>query len=265
LATLYAGRLEKRLVSQLGVNERTRRSLQHLSTRLINVQEEERRRIARELHDEVGQALTAIKVELAVAQRVFETAGADSNLLNAVHAIADRTLHTVRDLSQLLRPPVLDDLGLTPAVDWYLRDFSKRCGIKCELTQQHMATRFEPDVEVAAYRIVQEASTNVARHAHATTCSVTLGYHAGILNIVVEDDGIGCDEPAADVASDRRGLGLLGMRERAAHFGGAIAVSRVSPHGTRVTVQLRALRQLNAADEWPTSPRALTAVEPFNG
>jgi signal transduction histidine kinase len=261
VATLYAGRLEKRLVSQLGTNERTRRALQHLSTKLIGLQEEERKRIARELHDEVGQALTAIKLELAVVQRGIDAAGGDSTLLQSVHSITDQTLHAVRDLSHLIRPWVLDDLGLTAAVDWYLRVFSKRSGIGCELTQHHMAARFEPDVEVAAYRMIQEALTNVARHAQATTCSVALAYHAGTISIVIEDDGIGFDEHAVDVAADRSRLGLLGMRERAAHFGGAVVVARVSPHGTRVTIQLPARRQPHTPDDWSPSPGTLPTLE----
>src|SRR4029079_6133417 len=133
-------------------------------------QEEERRTIARELHDEVGQLLTAIKVELAIAQRAIQTDGASPEVLQDARSMTDNALHTVRDLSRLLHPALLDDLGLPTAVTFYLRAFAKRQGVRAELEQDGMDARLSPEIETAAYRIIQEALTNVARHARAAEC-----------------------------------------------------------------------------------------------
>src|SRR4029079_7611455 len=165
LAATYVARLEDRINRQRVTELETTRDLQRLSTKLVTAQEEERRTIARELHDEVGQALTAIKVELAVAQRRIEAAGAPSDTLNDARSISEGLLHTVRDLSHLLHPSLLDDLGLAAAVDWYLRGFGKRHGLRVDLIQDRMEHRLQPESEVTAYRIVQEALTNVAKHA----------------------------------------------------------------------------------------------------
>ena len=119
LATFYAGRLEDRIRRQRAKDVQNTRDLQHLSAKLLNAQEEERRSIARELHDEVGQALTAIKVELAMAQRAIDGAGGAATALDDARSIADGVLHTVRDLSHLLHPALLDDLGLAAATEWY--------------------------------------------------------------------------------------------------------------------------------------------------
>src|SRR6185295_5799851 len=128
-ATRYASRLEDRLRQQMAKDEESARTLQRLSSQLINAQEEERRSIARELHDEVGQVLTAIKVELAVAQRAIESTGGDAAALQDARTITDGALHAVRDLSRLLHPAMLDDLGLAATVDWYLKGFGKRHGV----------------------------------------------------------------------------------------------------------------------------------------
>ena len=174
IATVYAGRLERRIRRQRSVDVQNTRDLQHLSAKLITAQEEERRAIARELHDEVGQVLTAIKVELSVAQRAIDSASGATNLLDGARAITDGALNTVRDLSHLLHPALLDDLGLPAAVDWYLRSFGKRHGIRVEVLHDRMEDRLTPEVETSAYRIVQEALTNVAKHARASACRVYL-------------------------------------------------------------------------------------------
>jgi signal transduction histidine kinase len=237
IASLYAGRLETRLRRQMATNERNARDVQRLSTRLIIAQEQERRTIARELHDEVGQVLTAVKVELSVAQRTLETAGWPSRLLNDAQTIADSALHSVRDLSQLLHPALLDDLGLAAAVEWQASAFSKRHGIKVDVRHDGMAKRLAPAVELAAYRIVQEALTNVAKHAAATACRVALRRTEQDLEISVQDDGIGFD-PTDLERGDGRGLGLVGMHERAAQFAGRVALQTARGEGTEVKVRL---------------------------
>ena len=122
----------------------------------------------------MGQVLTAIKVELAVAQRAMEAAGVDIVALQGARSITEGALHTVRDLSRLLHPAMLDDLGLAATVDWYLKGFGKRHGVRIELLQDRMDERLPPETEAGVYRIVQEALTNVAKHAQASTCRVFL-------------------------------------------------------------------------------------------
>jgi signal transduction histidine kinase len=236
LATLYAGRLEKRLISELIENALKTRALQDLSIKMIRAQEDERRRIAHELHDEIGQALTAIKVELSLAQRA--SGGVSPQLLESAQAITDGALHTVRDLSQLLHPAVLDDLGLPEAVDTYLREFSRRFGIRTDLTVEGLATRLPADVEVAAYRMMQEALTNVARHARATRCQVRLARTDDRFEILVRDDGEGFNPAEAEQPGGRRGLGLIGMRERALQLAGVVTIDSAPGRGTVVRIVL---------------------------
>jgi signal transduction histidine kinase len=237
LALTYSSRLESSLRRQRAVEVQNSRYLQELSAKLITAQEEERRTIARELHDEVGQVLTAIKVELAVAERRLNASGAAGELLADAQVIADSALHSVRDISHLLHPSLLDDLGLAAAVDWYLQAFTKRYAIKTELVPHATGQRLSPEVELAAYRIVQEATTNVARHAGARRCVVTLTADAARLQVVIEDHGKGFDL-AAHESGGRRGLGLIGMRERAALLNGTVRVESAPGRGTRVSASL---------------------------
>lgn len=248
LATTYSSRLEATLRQQRAVEARNSHYLQLLSAKLITAQEEERQNIARELHDEVGQILTAIKVELAVADRRFTASGAAGELLDDVQALADTALRSVRDLSHLLHPSLLDDLGLDAAVEWYLQAFTKRYGIRTELTHDETKVRLAADVELAAYRIVQEATTNVARHAQARHCHVTLRRAADRLRVTIEDNGKGFDPATPVVDGVRRGLGLLSMRERAAQVRGTVRVESTPGRGTRVHVDLPARTQTERAD-----------------
>lgn len=261
MATAYAGRLERRLVNQLMENALKTRALQDLSIRMIRAQEDERRRIAHELHDEVGQALTAIKVELSVAQRAIAAAGAVPDSLQSAQAITDGALHTVRDLSQLLHPAVLDDLGLVDAVDSYLRAFSRRCGIRADLVVNGLSSRLPADVEVAAYRMIQESLTNVARHARATRCQVTLRRSADRVEIEIMDDGEGFD--AADIghSGSRTGLGIIGMRERALQLAGVVTVESARGKGTTVRIVLSPDRP--SAVTPPDLPDATPVAEPL--
>lgn len=238
IATLYAGRLEKRLLLQLEKDARNTRDLQRLSSKLISAQEEERRSIARELHDEVGQVLTAVNVELSLAQRALEVKGVSGRLLDEAQTVTGNALHTVRDLSQLLHPAVLDDLGLPAAIDWYLRGIARRHELVVDLRQDGMSERIGPDTEVAAYRIVQEAVTNVVRHAGATTCRVRLRCGGDTLIVEIEDDGTGFDPAAMDRIGAQRGLGMVGIRERVAQLRGTLVVDSVPRRGTRMIVTL---------------------------
>lgn len=238
LATTYAGRLEERIQRQRLKEGEYAHDLQRLSTKLIAAQEEERRVIARELHDEIGQALTAIKVELAVAQRAIETAGASRHVLDDARSITDGALHTVRDLSHLLHPALLDDLGLAAAIDWYLKGFGKRHDLRVDLVVDRMSDRLRPETEATAYRVVQEALTNVAKHAHATACRVYLQRLTNTLLVTVEDDGVGFEPARLSERAVSRGLGLMGIRERVSQLEGTTRLESAPGRGTRLTVEL---------------------------
>lgn len=240
LVTRYAGRLEAHIRRQHAEVLQNRRDLQRLSSRLVYAQEEERRTIARELHDEIGQALTAVKLELTVASRNLSSSDKACQPVEMAQSIADEALQAVRDLSQLLHPAILDDLGLPAVLEWYLQGFSKRTGIRTELVQDRMQTRLAPEVEICAYRIVQEALTNVARHAQAAFCRLYLQGLPHTLLITVEDDGKGFDPRRLEGADAGRGLGLVGVRERVAGLGGTFHLESSPGKGTRLSVELPA-------------------------
>jgi signal transduction histidine kinase len=236
LTSVYASKLESRLRQQMHRDARISRELHDTANKLIGAQEEERRTIARELHDEVGQVLTAIKVELAVAQRSI-AAGASAEALVEAQTITDGALQTVRNLAQLLHPAALDDLGLPAAIDASLRGLARRHDLRAELHQVGMAERLPRDVELAAYRIVQEAITNVVKHAHARECHVHLTHLPDRLLVEVEDDGIGFRGDAETVSTER-GLGLVSVRERASRLGGTFNILSSPGEGTRLVVSL---------------------------
>lgn len=236
VAALYSSRLEARLHQQMDRDARMSQELHNATIKLIGAQEDERRVIARELHDEVGQVLTALQVELSLADRKLAAAGVSIEPLEEAHNIAAGALTTVRDLSQLLRPAVLDDLGLPAAIDASLRGLARRHEIRVELVQMGMQDRLSPETEITAYRIVQEALTNVARHAEAGYCRVRLMRLPDSLKVEVEDDGVGFD-PNREVP-EPAGFGLVGMRERAAMLGGRLTVVSSPGTGTRLFIDL---------------------------
>jgi signal transduction histidine kinase len=237
LTSLYATRLEGRLRVQMERDAQMSQELQDSAAKLIAAQEEERRRIARELHDEVGQVLSALKVEIEVAQRTIEAGGGSPRVLSEAQSIADGALKTVRTITQQLHPATLDDLGLAAAIDSSLRGLARRQEIRAELHQKDLPDRLPRDVELAAYRIVQEAITNVSKHANATECHVHLTHLKDRLLIEVEDDGVGFVEDI-DRPIIARGLGLISVRERAARLGGTFNILSTPGEGTRLIVSL---------------------------
>jgi signal transduction histidine kinase len=263
-ATAYVGRLEGDLQQQRATQIQITDDLQRLSTELVRVQEEERRTIARELHDEVGQVLMAMKVELALAQRRIEAAGLPAGALDNAQSIADTALHTVRDLSHLLHPAVLDDLGLTAALDSYLKGFGMRHALEIELLHDAMAERLTPEMEAAIYRVVQEALTNVVKHAQASFVLVYLRRAGHLIEVSIEDDGIGFEPARAG-----RGLGLIGIRERVAHFGGTVHIDSGASRGTRLTIHMPAhvRRRTGDAGEFdaPAATHPITTPEVLLG
>jgi signal transduction histidine kinase len=232
----HVGGLEGEIQWQRKSEAQNRQDLERLSARLVDAQEQERRSLARELHDEVGQALTAIKMEVGVALR----AGVDSRgraSLEEARAIAESTLQSVRDLSQLLHPSTLDDFGLPETLAAYLRSYSKRTGIRAHLTHEGLDGRLPGDVEVCIYRIVQEALTNVARHSGSPSCAVVVARRGDQVRVVIEDQGRGL-AAASRVSEPRRGLGLIGMRERAQALDGRFSIESRPEGGARVSVTL---------------------------
>ena len=233
LAIRHASRLERRIHEQHALEAAQRTELERLSKKLMAVQEDERRRIARELHDEVGQALGAIKLELALAER--DVQHPLQGRLTEARAMVDGALESVRELSRLVHPMMLDDLGLEDATASYLQHFMRRTGIRTELRVSNLDKRFAPQLEVCAYRIVQEAVNNVGRHAAATACQVRLERQQDALRVTVEDDGSGF---TADPEAPHTGLGLVGLRERVTDLGGLFEVTSALGQGTRVSAAL---------------------------
>lgn len=202
-----------------------RRRLQLLSQELISVQEAERRRIARELHDEIGQALTALKVNLQSIQRSLSESILLPQLVESI-TIVEQTLQQVRNLSLDLRPSMLDDLGVVSALRWYIDRQAQRGGFEAEFTADLPVERLPSEMETTCFRIVQEALTNVIRHAQAKHVWVSLRRTEGVLELQINDDGIGFDVDAVlERMAGRQSLGLLGMQERVQLIGGDITIS----------------------------------------
>jgi signal transduction histidine kinase len=238
LSARHVGRLEVAVREEHAEVARNRQELRQLSGRLVRAQEDERRAIARELHDEIGQALTAVDVELAVADGAV---GADGRAASAIHearTVTQRALGGVRELSQLLRPSMLDDFGLPDTLKWYLRKFSDRTGVRTELVEERLSERLPTDIEVCVYRVVQEALTNVSRHARATTCRVFVQRLSSSVIVTVEDDGVGLPAPDNGGAMRRDGLGLVGIRERVSDVGGTFRIEGQRGKGTRLTIEV---------------------------
>jgi len=210
------------------------RRLHALSSRMLEIQEQERRQLARELHDEIGQVLTAVKIDLqTLAMRVGS--GLASEGMEQSIRLVDSALERVRSLSLDLRPSQLDDMGLQPALRWYLDRQSRSAGLEVQFTAELPEQRLDPAIETACFRIVQEALTNVVRHAEARQVRVDLFARNGELELLVEDNGKGFNVPAAQArAISGQSLGLLGMEERADLAGGRMEMHSALGAGTRV-------------------------------
>jgi PAS domain S-box-containing protein len=208
--------------------------LQLLSRRLLGVQEEERRRLARELHDEVAQVLIGLNYTLELGRR--SARGQRKATLAQAQALVQELARQVRDTSLLLRPSMLDDLGLEPALVWHCGRYTEQTGVRVELERAGLGRRLPAEVETAAYRVVQEALTNVARHAGVDRAVARVRAEGDRLHIAVEDQGAGFDAEAVLAAAT--GGGLSGMEERVALLGGRLAVASAPGAGTRLTVDL---------------------------
>jgi PAS domain S-box-containing protein len=217
------------------VEEKLRRSyeqLHHFAVSLQSSREEERSRIAREIHDELGQALTGLKFDISwIGKKLPEGTEELQSKTKAMGKLIDGTIQMVRKMSSELRPGVLDRLGLAAAIEWQVQEFQNRTGIKCTRSPNFEGLKLEQDRATAIFRIFQEALTNVARHANASTVDVSLSVESGNLILEVRDNGKGISESAL---LDPKSLGLLGMKERALAFGGRVNIVGRPGSGTRV-------------------------------
>ena len=205
--------------------------LRNLTAHLLSIREEERARISREVHDELGQSLTAVKMDLAwLAGRLPQRNGRMLKRIRSTGQLADSIIQSIRRISTELRPAVLD-LGLAAAVEWQVQEFQARSGIQCKvrlLTREVVAS----NASTAMFRIFQETLTNVARHAKATRAEVVLQKQRDRLVLLIRDNGRGFDQASPSLS---KSLGLLGMRERAAILGGQVNISSAPGKGTTVT------------------------------
>jgi PAS domain S-box-containing protein len=211
--------------------------LRALGARLDSVREEERRGMAREVHDQIGQALTALKLDLGwVRKQVADKMnGAVVARLTGMEGLIDQTLETARRVSADLRPAILDDLGLGAAIAWQSREFEKRTGIACTLELPSERPRLPAPAAVALFRIVQEALTNVARHAGAVRVWIRLEVTEQAATLTVTDDGRGA---GSDELGRPSALGVLGMRERALVLGGSVTITGTPGAGTAVVARI---------------------------
>jgi len=230
LTIFHILRLEGEVQRRLEESVQARASLQELSAKLVRAQEEERRALSRELHDEVGQSFSAVLMEAENLLDLEPTTEARPRL-ESIRAVAEKGINEIRNMALLLRPSMLDDFGLVPALDWQARETAKRTGMHVQVSSE-LAQDLPEEHKTCIYRVVQEALHNCARHAQANTVQVDVRRETGRILLSVQDDGSGFDPQRV------RGLGLMGMEERVRHLGGTFEIDSQPGRGTRVNVAL---------------------------
>jgi signal transduction histidine kinase len=229
---LYVGRLENSLEKKYAESLQAQRELKELSKRLVDTEERERRAISRELHDEVGQSLSALLLDVENLTQMSTEDGVFRRGLQKIKALAQNCVNEVRNMALLLRPSMLDDLGLVPALEWQAREVSKRTGMLVDTVEENVSDNLPEEHKTCVYRIVQEALNNSSKHAYAKNARVTVRQERNHLRVSIEDDGKGFD------ASRVRGLGLVGMNERVSQLGGVLQVDSDPTRGTCLRVDL---------------------------
>ena len=208
------------------------------ASQIIQAQEQERQRIARELHDETSQVLTSLLISLTLLEETVETQEARERIADT-RALAHSTLRAIRNLSIDLRPSALDDLGLLPALRWYVKEYQKKCSIDVKFHATGFKERLPAEMETALYRIVQECLTNTAKHANANRVTITLKEETDMVYARITDDGVGFDyEALLKTPGQERGLGLAGMNERAVLLDGTLNIHSTSGQGTIIEVSI---------------------------
>jgi len=226
--------LERRAQAQYREVAEARGQLEQLSARLVQAQEDERRALSRELHDEVGQALSAVLVELRnlSAEFAIQSDGESAGHVETVKGLVENSVRVVRNMALLLRPSMLDDLGLVPALRWQAREVSKRTSMEVSVAAELVSDDLPDEYKTCIYRVVQEALHNCSGHAGATTVHIRVQQQPGRLALSIQDDGQGFD------VRQTKGLGLLGIEERVARLGGKCEIHSAVGSGTIVAVEL---------------------------
>jgi two-component system sensor histidine kinase UhpB len=233
-AVARIGVLERRSARERAFAAQAERRMRELSQELVATQEEERKKLSRELHDHVGQVLTALRMELGRIERLRMPGNAPlSEAVSETRALVDDMVRTVRDLAQGLRPSMLDDFGLQAALEWLVRDVSRRSRIPVHLSTDGDFGHLPDLHRTCVYRTVQEALTNCVKHAQATRIDVAVHPAGEALEVAVRDDGIGID-----AARRQTGLGLRGIEERVRDLGGTVDVDGAKGVGTTVRIRL---------------------------
>jgi signal transduction histidine kinase len=232
-AGYYILRLEEEGRKRYIALERSREELENLSRRMVEVQEAERRSISRELHDEVGQTLGTVLLDLGQLANFLPP---EDTLLKEqiarIKTAAENAVKSIRDMALLLRPPMLDDLGLIPALEWQARETSRRSEMEVEVHADEIPDTLPDEVKIGIYRLVQEALQNAATHAHAKNAKVTIKYDPHEVEVEIADDGVGFQPERT------RGMGLLGMAERVRQLGGSLDLHSSPGKGTTVDAVL---------------------------
>jgi len=226
--------LERRTADHVREISGARAELQQLSARLVAAQEDERRSLSRELHDEVGQALTGVLVEMANLTRLIHDREMDrvAEKASEIKHEVENSIRVVRNIALLLRPSMLDDLGLVPALEWQAREVDKRCGVRIKVDAGAVSEGLPEGHKTCVYRVVQEALHNIVQHAGARNVSVVVRQEPKRLILTIRDDGKGFDPQR------QRGMGLLGMEERVTFLGGTFTVESEPGQGTALHVNL---------------------------
>jgi signal transduction histidine kinase len=256
LAVSLTAQLEKKYRTEQEATLAAKRDLQRLSARLVAAQELERQTLSRELHDQVGQTLTAMKIDVARAEQALLPAQTDvAERLQRARIGAEETLDIIRRLSMLLRPSMLDDLGLSAALGWYTKQFAASTTIRVSLNDDGSADGLPDAHKISLYRIVQEALTNCARHSEARSVLVSLGSEDHRYVVRIEDDGKGfIPTPEA------RGIGLIGIEERVNGMAGTLSVWSAPGTGTKLFIAIP-LGQTHESGEGAATPAFVKSHE----
>jgi signal transduction histidine kinase len=229
----YILRLERQARHRYQALARSRLELEGLSARLVEAQEEERRSISRGLHDEVGQSLGALLVEVGQLSKLVPPEDRVTQAqISQIKSVAESAVKSIRDIALLLRPPMLDDLGLVPALEWQAREISRRSDMEVEVQSENVSEDLGDETKVTVYRLVQEALNNAATHASAKNAKVAITQNADKITVEIADDGHGFDPER------QRGMGILGMEERVRRLGGTLTIDSSAGKGATVKAEI---------------------------